>query len=150
MSDSIKKPVFLLNGPNLNMLGQREPGIYGSMTLADIEKSCVEFGASIGLEVQCHQSNSEGELVSLLHDAHAKAAGVALNAGAYTHTSVALRDAISAIGVPVVEVHMSNIHARETFRHTSLIAPVCIGQVAGFGSASYTLALQALMGHLTQ
>ena len=149
MSDSLQKPIFVLNGPNLNMLGLREPGIYGSTTLADIETLCVDFGKQIGVAVEFRQTNSEGELVTFVQEAHAKASGVAVNAGGYTHTSVALRDAISAISPPVVELHISNIHARETFRHTSLIAPVCVGQIAGFGANSYTLALQALLGHLT-
>ncbi|MCA1970620.1 unnamed protein product [Ciceribacter sp. T2.26MG-112.2] len=136
--------IFVLNGPNLNMLGKREPGIYGGKTLADIETECKAAGADLGLSVDFRQSNHEGVLVDWLHEASDKAAGVAINAGAYTHTSVALHDAIRAIGIPVVEVHISNIHAREQFRHKSMIAPATKGMICGFGPQSYILALHAL------
>ncbi len=136
--------IFVLNGPNLNMLGKREPGIYGGKTLADIETECKAAGADLGLSVDFRQSNHEGVLVDWLHEASDRAAGVAINAGAYTHTSVALHDAIRAIGIPVVEVHISNIHAREQFRHKSMIAPATKGMICGFGPQSYILALHAL------
>ncbi|WP_165220216.1 type II 3-dehydroquinate dehydratase [Affinirhizobium pseudoryzae] len=139
------KTIFVLNGPNLNMLGKREPGIYGGKTLADIEADCRAAGAELGLTIDFRQSNHEGTLVDWLHEAADKAAGVAFNAGAYTHTSVALHDAIRAISpIPVIEVHISNVHAREEFRHTSMIAPAAKGVICGFGPHSYILALQAL------
>ncbi|MGE6739300.1 type II 3-dehydroquinate dehydratase [Allorhizobium pseudoryzae] len=139
------KTIFVLNGPNLNMLGKREPGIYGGKTLADIEADCRAAGTELGLTIDFRQSNHEGTLVDWLHEAADKAAGVAFNAGAYTHTSVALHDAIRAISpIPVIEVHISNVHAREEFRHTSMIAPAAKGVICGFGPHSYILALQAL------
>ncbi|MEE4119172.1 MAG: type II 3-dehydroquinate dehydratase [Paracoccaceae bacterium] len=140
--------ILVLNGPNLNLLGTREPGIYGRTTLAEIETGCVETGRALGLEVACLQSNHEGALVDALHAAIGVHAGVVLNAGAYTHTSIALRDAVSGTGLPVVEVHLSNVHAREPFRHHSHLAPVALGVIAGFGPAGYGLALRALAGHL--
>lgn len=140
--------VLVLNGPNLNMLGTRQPEIYGSATLADVEALCVKHGESLGFSVQCLQSNHEGTLLDAIHAAKGVHAGLVLNAGAYTHTSIALRDAIASVELPTVEVHLSNIHARETFRHTSFIAPVAIGQVAGFGTYSYVMALDALRQHL--
>ena len=136
--------VFVLNGPNLNMLGKREPGIYGSANLDTIAKNCRETGKSLGYEVDFRQSNHEGELVDWLHQADDESIGVVLNAGAYTHTSYALHDAIRAISVPVIEIHISNVHAREEFRHTSLIASAAKGVICGFGATSYTLALRAL------
>ena len=142
--------ILVLNGPNLNLLGTREPAIYGHTTLADIEADCIAHGKSLGLTVTCAQSNHEGALIDHLHAARGTMAGVVLNAGAYTHTSVALRDAITASELPVVELHLSNTHARESFRHVSLIAPVCIGVIQGFGARGYRLALQALCGHLQQ
>ncbi len=136
--------ILVLNGPNLNLLGEREPGVYGSATLDDICAHLSAAATAMGITPVFAQSNHEGELIDLLHAARTECAGVILNAGAYTHTSYAIRDAISAIRIPVVEVHMSNIHAREEFRHTSVIAPVCIGQISGFGADSYDLALTAL------
>ena len=140
--------ILVLNGPNLNLLGTREPGIYGRTTLAEIEADCVETGRALGLEVTCLQSNHEGVLVDALHAAIGVQDGVVLNAGAFTHTSIALRDAVSGTGLPVVEVHLSNVHAREPFRHHSHLAPVALGVIAGFGPAGYGLALRALADHL--
>jgi 3-dehydroquinate dehydratase-2 len=140
----MSKILFVLNGPNLNALGKREPGIYGGKTLADIEADCTAAGAELGFSVDFRQTNHEGVLVDWLHEAGEKSVGVAINAGAYTHTSIALHDAIRAIGVPVVEVHISNIHAREAFRHKSVIAPATKGMICGFGPHSYILALHAL------
>lgn len=140
--------LLLVNGPNLNLLGTRSPEIYGAATLKDVEALSHDTAAALGYTLQTAQSNHEGELVEVLHQSVGTAVGVVLNAGAYTHTSVALRDAIDAISVPVVEIHMSNIHAREAFRHTSLIAPVTIGQICGFGISSYVLGLHALAAHL--
>lgn len=142
------KRILLLHGPNLNLLGTREPGIYGRMTLEDINALVVDHAARHRVEVRAEQTNHEGAMVDILHISRNWADGVIINAGAYTHTSIAIRDAISAIGLPVVEVHLSNIHARETFRHTSVIAPVCVGQIAGFGWRSYLLGVDALLGHL--
>jgi 3-dehydroquinate dehydratase-2 len=136
--------IYVLNGPNLNALGKREPGIYGSLTLADIEALCIAEGEKLGFEIVFRQSNHEGDLVDWFHEAGEKAAGIAVNAGAYTHTSIALHDAAKAIGIPVVEVHLSNVHAREKFRHTSLLAPAAKGVICGFGADSYILALNAL------
>lgn len=135
--------ILFLNGPNLNLLGQREPGIYGRTSLADIEALVRRRAAALKAEVDFRQSNQEGELVSWIQDAKGQFDVVVLNAAAYTHTSVALRDAISAAGVPTIEIHLSNIHAREEFRHKSLIAQVCVGQISGFGANSYVLAVDA-------
>ena len=135
--------IAVLNGPNLNLLGSREPEIYGRATLADIEKACAERAAQLGRTVVFRQSNIEGELVDWLQEARDKAAAVVLNAGAYTHTSVALHDAIKAIAIPVIETHLSNPAAREDFRHVSLVGQAAKGVIAGFGAASYLLAIEA-------
>jgi len=133
--------ISVINGPNLNMLGQREPGIYGNQTLKDIEKQLQEIALEDAMALEFFQSNIEGELVDTIQQAGNRCNGIIINAGAYTHTSVAVRDAIASIRIPVIEVHLSNPHTRENFRHTSLIADVCQGSIAGFGSASYMLAL---------
>jgi 3-dehydroquinate dehydratase II len=148
MDDHKLIPVLVLNGPNLNLLGEREPEIYGAMTLSELDNILIDYGRSLGLEIVCQQSNQEGMLIDLLQDARISTKGVVFNAGGYTHTSIALRDAISAICIPVVEVHLSNIYAREEFRRTSLISPVCKGVISGFGWKSYQLALSALKGIL--
>ena len=135
--------ILFLNGPNLNLLGSREPGIYGQQTLADIEAAVRKRAEGRSIDIDFRQSNHEGELVTWIQQARGTADAIVLNAAAYTHTSVALRDAISASGVPTIEVHLSNIHAREEFRHRSRIAAVCRGQVAGFGLGSYLLGLEA-------
>jgi 3-dehydroquinate dehydratase II len=137
------KPIYVLNGPNLNLLGMREPEIYGRATLADIEKACIERAAQLGRTIVFRQSNVEGELVNWLQEARDKAAAVILNAGAYTHTSVALLDAIRAIAIPVIETHLSNPAAREDFRHISLVGQAAKGVIAGFGATSYLLAIEA-------
>ncbi len=138
------KTILILHGPNLNLLGLREPEVYGDWTLDDINTELESAGQDMGVRIRCFQSNSEGELIDALHDARTWAAGVVFNPGAYTHTSVALRDAISAIGIPGGEVHLSNVYAREEFRHKSLLAAVCLGKITGFGWRSYLLGLQAL------
>ncbi|MCC5660638.1 type II 3-dehydroquinate dehydratase [Nostoc sp. XA010] len=140
--------ILALHGPNLNLLGQREPGIYGALTLAEINRLLEEEGFKIQAKVFSVQSNHEGILVDTIHAALGQHHGILINAGAYTHTSVALRDAIAAVNLPTVEVHLSNIYRREDFRHHSYIAPVAIGQISGFGEQSYLLGLQALVNHL--
>ena len=143
-------PILVMHGPNLNLLGRREPEVYGSQTLDEINQRLRDFANGQGISLRVFQSNHEGALIDALHDAMDWANGVVFNPGAFTHTSYALRDAISAVGLPVVEVHMSNVHAREDFRHKSLVAPVCVGQVVGFGWRSYLLSLQALRDYLTE
>lgn len=140
--------LLVLNGPNLNLLGTRQPEIYGKLTLHDIEEMCKAHAAARGVNLSFEQSNHEGSLVDQLHAARTEQDAVILNAGAYTHTSVALRDAISAIEIPVIELHLSNVHAREAFRHHSYIAPVVLGQICGFGARGYTLAIDAVLSHL--
>jgi 3-dehydroquinate dehydratase-2 len=140
--------VFVLNGPNLNLLGTRESAIYGDRTLADIEKLARAAAARHGLEIDFRQSNREGELVDWLQEARGKAVGVVLNPGGYTHTSVAIHDAVKAIGIPVVEVHLSNLFAREPFRHHSYVSPVARGMICGFGADGYSLAVDALAATL--
>ena len=142
--------ILVLHGPNLNLLGSREPGIYGQMTFDDLNARLIEVGVRLEMEVRIFQSNHEGVLIDQLHQAQEWASGVVFNPAGYTHTSVALRDAIAAIQIPVVEVHLSNVHGREEFRQTSLTAPVCIGTIAGFGWQSYTLGLEALKGYLDE
>ena len=137
--------ILLLHGPNLNLLGTREPEVYGSMTLNDINEKIIALGKEWGAEIICLHSNHEGALIDALHDARTWASGVVFNPGGYTHTSVALRDAISAIVIPVIEVHLSNVYAREEFRHTSLVSAVCKGKVSGFGWRSYELGLRGLI-----
>ena len=138
------KRVLVIHGPNLNLLGVREPSVYGTTTLADIDRALVARGAESGITVDTMQSNGEGAIIDAIHAARGTYDGIVMNPGAYTHTSVAIRDAGAAVGVPVVEVHLSNIHAREKFRRTSLIAPVAVGQICGFGADSYILGLDAL------
>ncbi len=137
--------ILLLHGPNLNLLGMREPEIYGSTTLNDVNERISALGKELGAEIKCLQSNHEGALIDALHDARTWASGVVFNPGGYTHTSVALRDAITAIVIPVIEVHLSNVYAREEFRHTSLVSAVCKGKVSGFGWRSYELGLRGLI-----
>lgn len=141
------KPIYVLNGPNLNLLGTREPEIYGRASLADIEQACAARAAQLGRTIVFRQSNIEGELVDWLQEAREKACAVVLNAGGYTHTSVALHDAIKAIGVPVIETHLSNPAAREEFRHVSLVGRAAKGVIAGFGATSYLLAIEAAHLH---
>lgn len=144
----MKKAILLLHGPNLNLLGTRETNIYGAATLEQINVAAATHAQMHGFTLTATQSNHEGVLLDALHNARETADGVVFNAGALTHTSIALRDAVSGIQVPVVEVHLSNIHARETFRHGSLMAAACIGQISGFGWRSYLLGIDALLGHL--
>jgi 3-dehydroquinate dehydratase-2 len=142
--------ILVLNGPNLNLLGTRQPEVYGHTTLADIEALCTRVAAEIGVGVTCMQSNHEGALIDAIHGARGSHDGIVINAGAYTHTSVALMDAIASVSLPAIELHLSNVHARESFRHTSYLAPVVIGLICGFGAEGYALALRAMAGHLAQ
>jgi 3-dehydroquinate dehydratase-2 len=146
--ESARFRILVLNGPNLQLLGRREPTTYGRATLADIEALVARTAADLGVTAECRQSNHEGELVDWIGGAAGTFAGMVINPGAYTHTSIALRDAIAASGLPAVEVHISNVYAREEFRHTSYSVAVCVGQVAGFGIAGYEWALRALVRHL--
>ncbi len=140
--------ILLMNGPNLNLLGTREPEKYGNITLGDIESSLVKIASEMGIELDCYQSNHEGELIDTVQNAKNIYDGIILNAGGYTHTSIALRDAISGVSIPTVEVHMTNIHSREEFRHNSYLSGVCIGQVVGFKENSYKYALLGLIDYL--
>jgi 3-dehydroquinate dehydratase-2 len=142
------KRVLVLNGPNLNLLGTREPDVYGATTLDDIELALKDLAKKLGATIECRQSNQEGQLIDWLHDARDKFDGVVINPGGLTHTSVSLRDGIAAMGLPTVEVHISNTQARESFRHQSVTAAVCIGSVLGFGKNSYALGLRALIDYL--
>ena len=141
----MKKRILVISGPNLNLLGEREVNIYGTETLAAIEARMQKRAGEQGAELLCFQSNHEGAIIDRLHAAKGQCDGVILNAGAYTHYSIAIRDAIAAVRLPCVEVHLSNVHAREEFRHTSVLAPVCVGVICGFGGASYDLALEGLL-----
>lgn len=142
--------LLVLNGPNLNLLGTRQPEIYGKATLPEVEKMCIAHAKQKGVELRCEQTNHEGALVDTLHAAKGVHDGVIFNAGAYTHTSIALMDAIASTQLPVVELHLSNVHAREPFRHQSYLAPVSIGLICGFGVQGYLLAIDAMLGHLGQ
>lgn len=142
--------ILVLHGPNLNLLGHREPGIYGRETLESISRSLQDAAVQLGVQLESFQTNHEGALVDAIHGAMGVQDGLLINPGAYTHTSVALRDAIAAVALPTVEVHLSNVYRRESFRHHSYIAPVAVGQISGFGAFSYVLGLHALVHHLTQ
>lgn len=140
--------ILVINGPNLNMLGQREPEKYGSETLSDIEEMLHTYSFELGATIETFQSNIEGEIVDKIQQGIGTIEGILINPGGYSHTSVAIRDAISSVSIPTVEIHMTNIHAREEFRHHSIVAEVCVGQVSGFGSNSYKLGLKALCDYL--
>jgi 3-dehydroquinate dehydratase-2 len=142
--------ILVLHGPNLNLLGTREPGIYGRATLADIDRALDDAARARGASVECKQSNHEGELVGFIQEARNSAQAIVINPAAYTHTSVAIADALRAVALPAVEVHLSNVHAREPFRRRSYVAPVCVGTISGFGLASYTLALAAVLDILEE
>jgi 3-dehydroquinate dehydratase-2 len=144
----VEMKILVINGPNLNLLGRREPGIYGSQTLESINSALAEDATGLGASLSFFQSNSEGEIVDAIQRAVGAFLGIIINPAAYTHTSVAIRDAISAVSIPAVEVHLSNVYSREEFRHKSLIAPVVLGQIAGFGPSGYKLALMGLIEHL--
>lgn len=141
--------ILVINGVNMNMLGIREPEKYGTMTLKNLEKELYAYSFELGVDIETFQSNHEGEIVEKIHSAYKHADGIVINPGAYTHTSIAIRDALASVSVPAVEVHMTNIHAREDFRHNSVIAPVCTAQISGFGADGYKLALKGLTKILT-
>lgn len=142
--------ILVINGVNMNMLGFRETEKYGPMTLKDLEKDLYAFSFELGIDLETYQSNIEGEIVEKIHSAKDGIDGIIINAGAYTHTSIAIRDAISAVNIPTIEVHMTNIYKREEFRHHSYLAPVCIGQISGFGANSYKLGLKAIIDYLNK
>ena len=146
MADPVK--ILILNGPNLNLLGTREPDIYGRETLADIERRCAKKAKALGFDIAMRQSNSEGELINWIHEAVSQWSAIIINPAAYTHTSVAIMDALKLVSCPIVEVHISNIYQRETFRHHSYVSPVATGVICGFGPAGYELALEAISGLL--
>ena len=149
MAKTVNQTIYVLNGPNLNLLGTREPATYGSATLADVEKLCVATAAQFGLKADCRQSNREGELVDFIHEAHARnVAGIVINAGAYSHTSIALHDAIVGVQIPTVEVHISNVYARESFRHHSFTARAAFASLCGFGIDGYRLAITGLAARI--
>ena len=142
--------LLILNGPNLNLLGTRQPEVYGRTTLSDIQEICRAKAATMGISIDFEQSNHEGKLIDLIHAARGTHHGIIINAGAYTHTSIAIMDALKSVALPVIELHLSNIHARESFRHRSYIAPIAVGQICGFGAAGYPLAIDALHGWLKE
>ncbi|MFE5322920.1 type II 3-dehydroquinate dehydratase [Paenibacillus sp. NPDC056579] len=142
------KKILVLNGPNLNMLGVREPGVYGTLSLQAIEQRLRKLADELSVDLECFQSNHEGALIDKIHEAYSKVDGIIMNPGAFTHYSYAIRDAISTVQIPTIEVHISNIHKREAFRHVSVIAPVALGQIAGLGAEGYELGLRAIVSHL--
>jgi 3-dehydroquinate dehydratase II len=142
--------LLILNGPNLNLLGTRQPEVYGHVTLSDIHELCRAKAAGLGIALDFEQSNHEGKLIDLIHAARGTHHGIIINAGAYTHTSIAIMDALKSVALPVIELHLSNIHARESFRHRSYIAPIAVGQICGFGAAGYGLAIDAMVGWLKE
>jgi len=144
----MSKPIYILNGPNLNLLGRREPDVYGAVTLDAIARACADRAAEYGADISFHQTNNEGELVDLIHEAGENGMGIIINAGAYTHTSVALLDALKAVDLPAIEVHLSNIFQREDFRHHSYISPAALGMITGLGALGYELAVEALIRHV--
>jgi 3-dehydroquinate dehydratase-2 len=150
MGGTAMRNIAVFNGPNLNMLGIREPGVYGNNSLSAIEEMIADKAKELGVEVTCFQTNHEGEMIDRIHATYGKMDGIIINPGAWTHYSYALRDALSAVSLPIVEVHLSNIHKREPFRHVSVVAPIAFGQIAGFGAIGYTLALEALVHELNR